>query len=171
MIDKADLPADPPLAGGEMETLVGFLDYQRGVVVRKVAEISEFDLRKPMTPTGLSLLGIVKHLTDVERAWFEIVFLGEDVALLSSGDDPDAGFRIEPGDTPDAIVAAYRDACARANRIVARADPAAMSARPSRGLGQSVSLRWILAHMIEETARHLGHLDLIREMFDRSTGD
>jgi uncharacterized damage-inducible protein DinB len=163
-----DLPADPADAGDERATLTGFLDYQRGIVLRKVADLDEDGLRRPMTPSGLTLLGMLKHLAYVEGWWFRSVFAGEDVPFPWSDDDPDADWRAEPDETPVEIEALYRDECDRARAIVAEAslDDTVVSPR-----GNTLSLRWILAHMIEETARHLGHADIIREAIDGATGD
>jgi hypothetical protein len=154
----------------ERDLLTGFLDWYRAVVERKVADLSLDDATRIMTPTGMSPLGIVKHLGDVERRWFCLRFAGEDVAILRSDDDPDADFRIEPGDTVASVVDFYRNAVADSRRITAQASLDDVSASESPNYGH-VSLRWILIHMIEETARHAGHLDLMREQIDGKTGD
>ncbi len=101
----------------ERDLLTGFLDWYRAVVERKVADLSVDDATRVMTPTGLSPLGIVKHLGDVERRWFCLRFAGEDVAILRADDDPDADFRIEPDDTIASVVDSYRAAVADARRI------------------------------------------------------
>jgi hypothetical protein len=154
----------------EREMLTGFLDWYRAVVENKVAGLSRDDATRIMTPTGLSPLGIVKHLADVERRWFRLRFAGEDVAILRTEDDPGADFRIDPGDTVASVVDSYRAAAADSRRLTAQAslDDMAKSESPHYG---RVSLRWILVHMIEETARHAGHLDLMREQIDGKTGD
>jgi Protein of unknown function (DUF664) len=154
----------------ERELLTGFLDWYRAVVERKVADLSLEDATRIMTPSGLSPLGIVKHLGDVERRWFRLRFAGEDVAVRRSDDDPGADFRIEPGDTVASVLVSYRDAVADAQRITAGASLDDLSKSESPHYGR-VSLRWILVHMIEETARHAGHLDLMREQIDGTTGD
>lgn len=154
----------------ERELLNGFLDWYRAVVERKVADLSLEDATRIMTPTGMSPLGIVKHLGDVERRWFRLRFAGEDVAILRADDDPNADFRIEPGDTVASVVDFYREAADDSRRITAQASLDDVSATESPHYGH-VSLRWILVHMIEETARHAGHLDLMREQIDGKTGD
>lgn len=162
------LPADPPRQAGERETLAGFLDLQRGVMLRKVADLDDESLRRSMTPSGLTLLGMLKHLAYVERWWFRAVFAGEDVTFPWTDDDPDADWRAESGESVDSIAALYREECARAREIVAAAsfDDACISPK-----GDSITLRWIVTHMIEETARHLGHADIMREAIDGATGD
>jgi uncharacterized damage-inducible protein DinB len=155
---------------GEREMLTGFLDWYRAVVVNKVVGLSLPDSTRVMTPTGLSPLGVVKHLADVERRWFRLRFAGENVAILRRDDDPDADFRIDPTDTVASVLDFYRKETAEARRVTAAAslDDVAKSESPTYG---RVSLRWILVHMIEETARHAGHLDLMREQIDGKTGD
>lgn len=162
------LPADPVNAADERATLNDFLDFQRGVMLRKVAELDDDGLRRAMTPSGLTLLGIVKHLAYVERWWFQTVFAGLDVTYPWTDEDPDADWRPEPGETPDEIVALYRQECECAREIVAAASFDDTCTGPR---GETFALRWIVAHMIEETARHLGHADIMREAIDGATGD
>lgn len=154
----------------ERELLNGFLDWYRAVVENKVADLSLEDASRIMTPTGMSPLGIVKHLGDVERRWFRLRFAGEEVTILRRDDDPDADFRVVRGDTVGSVLDGYRQSAADARRITAAASLDDMSASESPHYGR-VSLRWILVHMIEETARHAGHLDLMREQIDGKTGD
>ena len=150
---------------GERDLLSGFLDWYRSVVENKVADLSFEDARRIMTPTGLSPLGIVKHLAYVERGWFKARFAAEEVKV-----DADAVFRVEPGDTVTSVLAFYRDSVRESRRIAAGAslDDVSKSESPTYGF---VSMRWILVHMLEETARHAGHLDLMREQIDGKTGD
>lgn len=172
MIEPPALPETMDVTAGEAATLREFLDYQRIVMIRKVAGLSEQDARKPMTASGLSILGVIKHLVDVERWWFRICFAGEEnVPMYSTKDDPDADFRVEDDETVAGIVDAYRAEIDKANEIASAADLNALSARKSGSLQRNVSMRWIMAHMIEETARHAGHADLMRESIDGSTGD
>jgi hypothetical protein len=154
----------------ERELLTGFLDWYRGVGEHKVEGLSLDDATRVMTPSGLSPLGIVKHLGWVEQSWFRRRFAGEDLAIPWTDDDPDADFRIEPGETVESVVTFYRESIEHARRVTTRAslDDVSASASPHYGF---VSLRWILVHMLEETARHAGHLDLMREEIDGRTGD
>lgn len=163
-----DLPERPPPAGPEKEMLTRFLDYQRGIVLRKIAGLSDEELRRPMTPTNVTLLGMVKHLAYVERWWFRAMFAGEDVPFPWTDDDPDADFRVEPDETTESIVELYRDEVEHSQAIAAAADLDEVVNDPRR---EGRTRRWILLHMIEEVARHLGHADIIREQLDGSTGD
>lgn len=163
-----DLPERPPPAGSEKEMLTRFLDYQRGIVLRKAAGLSDEELRRPMTPSNVTLLGMVKHLAYVERWWFQAMFAGQHVPFPWTDDDPDADFRVEPDETTESIVELYRDEVERSQAIATAAGLDEV-AKDSRREGKT--MRWILLHMIEEVARHLGHADIIRENLDGSTGD
>jgi hypothetical protein len=154
----------------ERELLTGYLDWYRSVVEGKVADLSLPDAIRIMTPTGLSPLGVVKHLSDAEQSWFRERFAGEEIDTAPSDDDPLAAFRIEPGETVASTVAFYRESTDHSRRVVAAASLDDVSVGESPFYGH-VSLRWILVHMLEETARHAGHLDLMREQIDGKTGD
>jgi uncharacterized damage-inducible protein DinB len=156
--------------GTERDTLVGFLDWYRAVVERKVQGLSLEDASRVFTPSGLSPLGVVKHLGYVERSWFRWRFAGEELEVPWTEDDPDADFRIETDDTVASVLGFYRTEVERARQAVATASLEDLSAGESPVYGK-VSLRWILVHMLEETARHAGHLDLMREQLDGATGD
>ena len=154
----------------ERTTLGGFLDWYRSVVQRKIDGLSHEQATKVMTASGLSPLGVVQHLAWVERGRFREVFLGEDVESIGT-DDNTAEFDVASGQSVEAVVAFYRDETAQARRIVSEAPSLdALSAQPTDFAGP-VSLRWILIHMVEETARHAGHLDVMREEIDGQTGD
>jgi len=163
--------ADDDLLGvrtPEREMLAGFSDWYRAVVVNKVDGLALEDASRVMTPTGMSPLGIVKHLAWAECGWFRDAFAGEDVPEEASSEE---SFRVAPGNTVDSVIAAYRDECAHARRITdaaASLDDLSSEATEIRG---RVSLRWIVIHMLEETARHAGHLDVMREHIDGRTGD
>ncbi|PXY31298.1 DinB family protein [Prauserella muralis] len=154
--------AGPPRTGpGEKEVLLGFLDYLRASVIAKTHGVAEPQVRTPGVPSGTNLLGLVKHLTQVERHWL----LGVPVA------DWQATFHPEPDESADDIVLAYRQTSALANEVVAAcADPAAPGPRPGGRPGPGPSLRWTLTHLIEETGRHAGHADILRELIDGATG-
>jgi hypothetical protein len=166
----SDSSSDLGGQAGERELLTGFLDWYRSVVEGKVADLSLQDGSRIMTPTGLSPLGIVKHLSDAEQSWFRERFAGEEIGTTPSDDDPLAAFRIEPGETVGSTVAFYRESTDHSRRVVAAAslDDTSVGESPFYG---HVSLRWILVHMLEETARHAGHLDIMREQIDGRTGD
>ena len=153
---------------GEREMLEGFLDWYRTVVTRKVEGMPLELATRVMTPSGLSALGVVAHLEAVEVGWFGETFAGEEV-------DPEwehhGSFRFREGDTVGSVLAEYANACDRSRRIAAGApslDTLSVESEEYRG---HVSLRWLMVHMIEETARHAGHLDLMSEQLDGRTGD
>ncbi|MFD3374090.1 MULTISPECIES: DinB family protein [unclassified Streptomyces] len=151
----------PPLTGAdEKDTLRGFLDYLRNAVADKVAGVPEPQVRTGGVPSGTNLLGLVKHLAFVERFYF----LGEDVGDWRTTMRPSAV------DTVDSVLADYRKTVERANQVIdACPDLTLPAPRPPRR-GQAPSMRWVLVHMIEETGRHAGHADLLREQIDGSTG-
>lgn len=168
MLPVPNLPVDPAYLGAEREQLTVFLDYQRGVMLRKVANLDDALLRTPGTPSDVTLLGILKHLAYVERYWFPSVFSGEDVTFPWTAEDPDADWRAEPEETVEEIAALYRAEIERARAIVAASS---LDDTCIDGRGRTNDLRGIMIHMIEETARHLGHADVIREALDGATGD
>lgn len=146
----------------ERTTLVQFLDYLRDSVVLKAEGLDEEAVRRPMVDSGTSLLGLVKHLTMAEVAWFQWTFAGQEIAIPA--------LELEDGDTLDSVVADYRAACAASNAVVeACTDVEQRAARPGTA-PEEMSLRWVLVHMVEETARHAGHADILREQTDGSTG-
>jgi hypothetical protein len=151
----------------ERETLTGALDWYRAVVANKVDGLSLADATRIMTPTGLSPLGVVKHLTWVEAGWFRDTFADQYEGQEESSEE---SFRIGPDDTVESIVAAYEEECERSRRTVrAAASLDDLSALEAHVYGY-VSLRWVLVHMLEETAHHVGHLDIMREHIDGRTG-
>ena len=157
-----------PFQGGEKESLQASLDRHRDVVRWKVAGLGEEDLRRPMTPSGTSLLGLVKHLGAVEYGWFCDTFGRETEPLPFDDDDPDADLRVEPHETAADILAFYARANAAADAVIAELDIEALG---TAWFGDPVTLRWVLIHMVEETARHAGHMDIVRELVDGATGD
>lgn len=157
----------PPEDGTERETLTGLLGFLRATAVQKVAGLSDaqaFSASAP--PSALTPAGVIKHLAGTERFWFSIDFAAADVPWPWPEDDPHGDFVIAPTDTLAGIVASYRDECLRSNRVVAEAS---LDDR-ARGEGMTFTLRFALAHLIEETARHCGHLDLLREAIDGQVG-
>ena len=152
----------PFVNASERETLLAFLDYLREAVVLKATRLPEADARRALVPSGTSVLGLVKHLTMVEVSWFQWSFAGLDVRIPSG--------ELTEDDRVDSVVAAYRTAIARNNEIVAgETDLTAMCARKPPTT-DPMSLRWVLVHMIEETGRHAGHADILREQLDGETG-
>jgi uncharacterized damage-inducible protein DinB len=151
------------LIGSERDVLLYYLDKVRDAVVRTSAGLTDDQLRSPGVPSGTSLLGLIRHLTGVEEHWFQRVFLDEDPGT-------DDSMEVPAGTTRDDVVAAYRRACARSDEIVrACPDLSTMAKIANPGEDQTDSLRRIVAHMIEETARHAGHADILREQIDGTT--
>lgn len=157
----------PPLFGEEKETAHAFLVKQREVMVWKLEGLPDEDLRRPLTPSGTNLLGMVKHLAAVEYAWFCLTFGREAEPLPFDEDDEDADLRVEPHEKTADILTFYERACAAADEAI-RELP--LDATGTTWVGDKVSLRWVLLHMIEETARHAGHADIVRELIDSTTG-
>jgi hypothetical protein len=151
----------PPRTGAdEKATLLGFLDYLRSGIADKAAGVPEPQVRTAGVPSGTNLLGLVKHLTYVERFYF----LGERV------DDWGATLQASPEETVDGVLAGYRDAVERANQVIEACPDLSLPAPRPPGRGSAPSMRWVLVHMIEETGRHAGHADILREEIDGVTG-
>jgi uncharacterized damage-inducible protein DinB len=171
---EADPRADPPPAGDERATLVGFLRWQRRTLELKCSGLDAASLaRRAAEPSTMSLLGLVRHLAGVERSWFRKLMAGQDAEpLFTSDTDRDGDF---DGAAPDpGLVAeawqAWRAEIAFADRFVDQAPDLSVTGQipdPWRG---PMSLRWVLVHMIEEYARHNGHADLLRERIDGKMG-
>lgn len=157
-----------PFTGGEKESLHASLNRHRAVVRWKVDGLTDDDARRPLTASGLSLGGVVKHLASVEYAWFCRTFGRPADEVDYDEDDPDADLRVEPGETLADTVAYYDRACAAADAAIDELD---LTAIGRSWHGEEVTLRWVLIHMIEETARHCGHLDILRETVDGQVGD
>ena len=161
---------EPPYLGGEAETLAGFLDFHRATLLWKLEGLDDEQLRRAMVPSGTSLLGMVKHLAYVERWWFQQVWAGGQPSYPWTDDDPDADWRIEPDETTKDVLALYDGECARSREIVAAASSLDGTVVHPRWQ-EPLSRRWILTHMIEETARHVGHADILREQLDGAVGE
>jgi len=147
---------------GERETLVDVLDYRREGVVAKVVDLDVEAATRPAVPSGTSLLGLVKHLTWVEELWFTEVLRGLE--------DPLPSPTLEEGDDVASVVAAYRAAWARSNEAIRAQDDLDVRCVGTGVAPEPMTLRWVLVHMVEETARHAGHADIIREQYDGETG-
>ncbi len=152
--------------------LCAFLDYQRQTLLMKVAGLDDKEARQQLLLTPTSLLGLVRHLAEIERWWFRIVFAGEPIGLRYCGEqDPERDWHVEPGDTLADAVAAYEEECEASSAAIAAAGSLDDVARAAIGHDEPpYSLRWILLHVIEETARHNGHADILREITDGEVG-
>ncbi len=157
-----------PYTGDEEESLHVSLDRHRDVVLWKLDALDDLQLQRPMTPSGTSLLGLVKHLASSEYGWFCETFGRESKAIPFDPDDPDADMRVEPRESTADIVAYYGRARAAADAVI---DELEVDALGTAWFGDTVTMRWVLIHMIEETARHAGHMDIVRELIDGATGD
>lgn len=162
---------DTRTTGDERAMLVDFLGAQRATLEMKCAGLGSLLSRRAVQPSSLSLLGLVRHLADVERRWFRSVMAGEDAPpRFSSEADPDGDFdgAVPDPDVVDAAWEAWRAEVAFADRFVAAAPGLDVVGEDAwRG---TVSLRWVLVHMVEEYARHNGHADLLRERVDGARG-
>ncbi len=153
----------------ERTTLEAHLDANRDTVVRKCSGLSWEDATRRLGPTPTSVAGILKHLINVERWWFRHNLAGEeDVPFDWTDDDLDLEFEMDPADSLDALLAAYSVACDESRAIARGLELGDQAVRTGRG-GHRPSLRWVYVHMIEEVARHNGHLDIYRELVDGQT--
>jgi hypothetical protein len=162
---------DPPLVADERTMLDAWLDYHRDTLMMKCDGLRGDDLkRRSCPPSSLSLLGIVRHMAEVERSWFRNCLAGEDAPPLFYSDEfPDGDFDLIAGADANADFATWRAEVAAARELAAGRGLDDISLVKRRG--DLYSLRWIIVHMIEEYARHNGHADLIRERIDGVTGD
>jgi uncharacterized damage-inducible protein DinB len=161
---------DPPFVAGERAMLESWLEYHRATLAWKCEGLDDAQLReRAVPPSPLSLLGLVRHMADVERSWFRRVLGGEDVAgIYWTDDDPDGDFdNVDAADVQEAF-ATWQAECEHARRNAAAADSLDVTGQRR---GEAVTLRWILVHMIEEYARHNGHADFLRERIDGAVGD
>jgi uncharacterized damage-inducible protein DinB len=157
-----------PFTGGEKESLRVALDRHRDAILWKLEGLDAEQLRRSMVPSGTSLLGLVKHLAAVEYGWFCDTFGREAEPLPFDDDDPDADLRVEPDETTADLLAFYGRARAAADRAI---DEVGLEETGMAWFGEPVTMRWVLIHMVEETARHAGHVDILRELIDGVTGD
>ncbi len=168
---------EPPESGTEADQLAAFLDFQRATVLLKCEGLSGEQLaRAAVPPSGLTLGGLLNHLALVEDSWFRVRFLGEEYVQpwnrVDWDADPDWEFRTAAATDPDELRDRYRAACERSRAVVrATGDLDRLSVAVSRRTGVHFDLRWIVLHMIEETARHAGHADLLREAIDGTVGE
>ena len=168
------IPASPPAAGqpdstgSERQVLEAFLDFHRQVLVSKVDGISENEARHRRVPSKTTLAGLIKHMIGVERGWFQEVLAGrkpEDIGPNVGGGDE--SWDLAENETVSSLIKEYEQTCEQSRQTAARF--ALDDAVPEPDMGQ-VSLRWVYVHMIEETARHVGHADILREQTDGAAG-
>ena len=168
------IPASPPPAGqpdsigSERQVLEAFLDFHRQVLVSKVDGISENEARRRRVPSKTTLAGLIKHMIGVERGWFQEVLGGrnpEDIGPNVGGGEE--SWDLAEDETVSSLIKEYEQTCEQSRQTAARF--ALDDAVPEPDMGQ-VSLRWIYVHMIEESARHVGHADILREQTDGASG-
>ena len=158
-----------PVAGAEKEVLSGFLDHYRSTILQICEGLSEEQLRRPMVQSGTSLIGMLHHLVYVERGWFEETIAGLDVEYpFDFENDPDIDFRVPPEMRAQEVFDLYRRQCERSRQVLSEVS----LDDPVKGKERSAdyNVRWVVVHMIEETARHAGHADILREQIDGLTG-
>jgi uncharacterized damage-inducible protein DinB len=165
-----DTRVGPPSVAGEREMLRGFLDYHRATLEMKCADLSDDDLRRQsIPPSTLSLLGLVRHMAEVERTWFRRVINGEDIPLVWS---PDGDFQVAydaTNSSHDEVFTVWRAEVDHARRIEQTSESLDVTGYMAKW-GEEVSLRMVMLHLMHEYARHNGHADLIREGIDGTVG-
>jgi uncharacterized damage-inducible protein DinB len=167
-------PLYPPYGGTERETLVGYLDWYRELMIDKASGLTGAQANARLMPSTLTLIGLIHHLAYVEHWWFHEFFEGSDALEPWASADwekhPDWELTVASELEPSVVIERYRNAFEASQRIISETDSLEQLSVMDRN-GEHRSLRWILAHMIEETARHAGHADLIRESIDGEVGD
>jgi uncharacterized damage-inducible protein DinB len=162
------MTTSPSVPRDEKQILQVSMDRHRDAVLWKIEGLTDEQLRRPMTPSGTNLLGMVKHLASVEYGWFCLTFGRRTEPLPFDDADPEADLRVEPHESTADIVAFYNRARGAADRAI---EELSLDAEGTSWSGATVPLRWVLVHMIEETARHAGHMDILRELIDGAVGD
>lgn len=166
---------DPDPGAAERDALGQFLDFQRETILLKTEGLSKDQLAQQIPTSDLTLAGILYHLALNEESWLEKRFLGlperEDWQGVDWDADPDWEFRTATTMDPDELRQRYRDACDRARQAAASAGSLDQWSVFQDDSGWRFTLRWVLLHLIEETARHAGHADLLREAIDGAVGE
>lgn len=158
---------EPAHLGDELTITLGFLQRQRDLVAWKMRGADDGVLRSVATPTGLTLHGLVRHLENVERSWLRDVFAGEQALAYDwTDEDPDGEFHVTADTSMARLLEDYAAEADRSDTVVRTAT--SLDDVSSR---DNYTLRWILQHLIEETARHLGHIDVLREQADGAVGE
>jgi uncharacterized damage-inducible protein DinB len=166
---------DPDPGGAERDLLAQYLDYQRETVLLKAEGLDGQQLATKLPPSELTLGGLLNHLALVEDSWMEVRFRGHPDPELWIGvdwdSDPDWEFRTAADLRPEELRERYRDACQRSRQIASEA--ASLDQRSVQPLrdGRHFTLRWVLLHLIEETSRHAGHADFLRQALDGTVGE
>ena len=166
---------EPDPGGSELALLGEYLDYQRETMLSKTDGLTRVQLAQKHPPSELTLAGLLYHLALVEEDWLEVRFSGlpdrEPWAGVDWDNDPDWEFRAATDLDPDALQSRYREACERSRQIVSAATGLDQLSVKALRDGRKFPLRWVLLHLIEETARHAGHADFLREAIDGKVGE
>ena len=163
---------DPPAVADEKTTLVAFVDYHRQTLLLKCAGLTPDQLvSRPSPPSSLCLLGLLRHLTEVEFGWLHARFSGEQDREIYGPGDADLDVTEADEQSVSAAFALYAEFVARSQQIVAAADLDTLTKDAHPRTGEHFSLRWVLQHLLEEYARHNGHADLLREAIDGVVGE
>jgi hypothetical protein len=165
--EPADDRREPPADADERALLVGWLEFHRVTLARKCAGLSEEQLRScPIAPSTLSLLGLVRHLTEIERLYIRHGFAGEAIQPLQyvTDEEPDGDFDLLD-DVQGSLAAWYEHVAAAREHVAVAPD------LDARGARSPETLRWVLAKVAQEYARHNGHADLLRQALDGATGE
>jgi uncharacterized damage-inducible protein DinB len=157
-----------PPRGNEKDSLKAAMDRHRDAVLWKLQGLDDEQLRRPMTPSGTNLLGLVKHLAYTEYGWFCEPFGRDFVPSPAVDDKDDLEMTVTADETTADIIAFYAKARADADAAIEALDVEALG---DAWFGEQVTMRWVLIHMVEETARHAGHMDILRELIDGAVGD
>jgi uncharacterized damage-inducible protein DinB len=167
--DESLFRQDPPRLADERTMYQNWLEFHRGTLLWKCAGLNDEQLKTAsVSPSNLTLLGLVRHMTEVERAWFRVRASGLDLShLYSPEDDPDGDFDNVADAQVQENLATFRQECLEADEAVRTTDLEHIFIHRDT----PISLRWVYVHMIEEYARHNGHADLLRECLDGATGD
>jgi hypothetical protein len=162
---------DPPTVSDERTSLQGWLDFHRATLLLKCAGLTAEQLKQhSVPPSSLTLLGLVRHMAEVEQSWFRRRFGGADLPdLYCSQDSPDGDFDDVPTADAEADFAVFAEECRLSDEAAKGASLEDTFVHKRRG--RDMDLRWVYLHMIEEYARHNGHADLLRERIDGVTGD
>jgi uncharacterized damage-inducible protein DinB len=163
---------DIPSRWDERTVLTTFLDYARDTVHAKCAGLSDADARRALLPASplMTISGLVSHLRWVESSWIEVTLLGGAIDAPWTEEDPDREFRIAVEVPLTQLLAEYREACARHRTMVDSLDLDTLSRGDLAWRTEPLTLRWVLFHLTEETARHNGHIDILRELADGTRG-
>lgn len=169
-------PAEPSRTpDSERQTLTEFLDYYRDILARKAEGLSSADLARTTSSSNLTLGGLIKHMALVEDHWFDHHFMGsperEPWASAPWDNDPDWELTTAADDSPEWLLTTFNESCERSRKIIDAAPSVETMSIGDPGERGPWNLRWILVHMIEEYARHVGHADMLRESIDGETGD